>query len=92
MSDKNKPTPETESETEPGTEPEANTLTQTLTEELILGHFDNRLTDQQESELAHKLATCPETRARFRTQMRMEGRLHSLGRDGFLAPAAAQYF
>ena len=90
MSDKNKPTPETESETEPGTEPEANTLTQTLTEELILGHFDNRLTDQQESELAHKLATCPETRARFRTQMRMEGRLHSLGRDGFLAPAAAQ--
>ena len=74
MSDRNKPTPETE----------------ISTEILILGHFDNRLTDQQESELAQKLATCPETRARFRTQMRMEGRLHSLGRDGFLAPAAAQ--
>lgn len=77
MSDRNKPTSETEAETE------------TSTETLILGHFDNRLTDQQESELAQKLATCPETRARFRTQMRMEGRLHSLGRDGFLSPAAA---
>ncbi|MDB4353164.1 hypothetical protein N9Z64_00385 [bacterium] len=60
------------------------------TEALILGHFDNELTEQQESELAQQLATCPEARARFRTQMRMEGRLHSLGRDGFLAPAAVQ--
>ena len=58
------------------------------TEALILGHFDNSLTERQESELAQRLATCPETTARFRTQMRMEGRLHSLGRDGFLAPAA----
>lgn len=74
MSDTNKPTSGTEA----------------LTEKLILGHFDNCLTDQQENELAQLLATCPETRARFRTQMRMEGRLHSLGRDGFLAPAAAQ--
>ena len=59
-------------------------------EALILGHFDNSLTERQESELAQRLATCPETRARFRTQMRMEGRLHSLGRDGFLTSAAAQ--
>ncbi len=60
------------------------------TEALILGHFDNGLTDQQESELAQQLVTCPEARVRFRTQMRMEGRLHSLGRDRFLTPVAAQ--
>ena len=57
---------------------------------LIFGHFDHSLTKQQESELAHHLKTCPETRARFCTQMRMEGRLHSLGRDGFLSPPAPQ--
>ncbi len=90
MSDTNKPTSETEAlpETLPEALPE--TLLETLLETLILGHFDNSLTERQESELAQRLATCPETRARFRTQMRMEGRLHSLGRDGFLASAAVQ--
>jgi len=59
-------------------------------DDLIFGHFDHKLTKQQESELAQHLKTCPETRARFCTQMRMEGRLHSLGRDGFLSPPALQ--
>ena len=57
-------------------------------DDLIFGHFDHSLTEQQECELAHHLKKCPETRARFCTQMRMEGRLHSLGRDGFLSPPA----
>ena len=59
-------------------------------DDLIFGHFDHSLTEQQECELAHHLKTCPETQARFCTQMRMEGRLHSLGRDGFLSPPAPQ--
>jgi hypothetical protein len=59
-------------------------------DDLIFGHFDHSLTEQQECELAHHLKTCPETQARFCTQMRMEGKLHSLGRDGFLSPPAHQ--
>jgi hypothetical protein len=61
-------------------------------EDLIVGHFDGSLTGEQEKELAETLATSVEAKQIFLSYMRMEGRLHSLGRDGFLREpdAAAQ--
>ena len=53
-------------------------------EDLIVGHFDGSLTEQQEPELAEALTTTAEAKQLFLSYMRMEGRLHSLGRDGFL--------
>lgn len=53
-------------------------------EDLIVGHFDGSLTGEQETELAEELATSAEAEQIFLSHMRMEGRLHSLGRDGFL--------
>ena len=53
-------------------------------EDLIIGHFDGTLNDQQEQQLARALTESREAQQHFRTQMRMEGRLHALGRDGFL--------
>ena len=53
-------------------------------EKLIVDHFDGSLTEEQERELAGALATSAETKQLFLSYMRMEGRLHSLGRDGFL--------
>ena len=69
---------------------ETNSKTKEI-EALIFGHFDHSLTEQQERELAQLLRKCSETRARFCIQMRMEGRLHSLGRDGFLSPPAPEF-
>ncbi|MEO2019808.1 MAG: hypothetical protein ABGZ53_36205 [Fuerstiella sp.] len=59
-------------------------------EELIVGHFDGSLTEQQETELAAALATSTASKQLFLSYMRMEGRLHSLGRDGFLREPAAE--
>lgn len=53
-------------------------------EKLIVDHFDGILTEQQEERLAEALATSAEAKQFFLSYMRMEGRLHSLGRDGFL--------
>lgn len=53
-------------------------------EDLIVGHFGGSLTGEQESKLAEALATSAEAKQFFLSYMRMEGRLHSLGRDGFL--------
>jgi len=62
---------------------------QTHIEELVLGHFDGTLSEAQEEELAAELAASVSAKRLFLSYMRMEGRLHSLGRDGFLhAPTA----
>ena len=53
-------------------------------ENLIVGHFDGTLNEEQEKELAKTLGTSPAAKRLFLSYMRMEGRLHSLGRDGFL--------
>ena len=53
-------------------------------EDLIVGHFDGTLNEKQEAELAKTLGTSPEAKQLFLSYMRMEGRLHSLGGDGFL--------
>ena len=53
-------------------------------EELILKHFDGSLDQLQEKKLAAILRNSSEARGLFRSYMRMEGRLHTLGRDGFL--------
>ena len=53
-------------------------------ENLIVDHFDGALTAAQEQQLADALTTSTETKRLFLSYMRMEGRLHSLGRDGFL--------
>ena len=53
-------------------------------EELVVGHFDATLSDEQEEELAAELAASDSAKQLFLSYMRMEGRLHSLGRDGFL--------
>ena len=53
-------------------------------ENLIVGHFDGSLTADQEKDLAEVLAASAEAKQTFLSYMRMEGRLHSLGRDGFL--------
>lgn len=60
------------------------------TENLILGHFDGTLNDEQEKELAAALATSPAAKQLFLSHMRMEGQLHSLGRDGLLGDSAAE--
>ena len=59
-------------------------------EELIIRHFDGTLSQQQERELAGHLASSPEAKQLFLTHMRMEGRLRSLGRDGFLREPEAE--
>ena len=53
-------------------------------EDLIIGHFDGTLNEEQEKELADALTSSGEAKQTFLSYMRMEGRLHSLGRDGFL--------
>ncbi|MCP4507489.1 MAG: hypothetical protein GY826_13995, partial [Fuerstiella sp.] len=59
-------------------------------EELIVGHFDGSLTEQQETELAEAIARSTQSKQLFLSYMRMEGRLHSLGRDGFLREPATE--
>ena len=58
--------------------------------DLIVGHFDGSLTGEQEEELAEALSTSAEAKQLFLSYMRMEGRLHSLGRDGFLREPAEE--
>lgn len=53
-------------------------------QDLIVGHFDGSLSETQERELAAELNSSGEAKQLFLSHMRMEGRLHSLGRDGFL--------
>ena len=59
-------------------------------ENLIVGHFDGTLNEDQEQELATELGTSAESKQFFLSYMRMEGRLHSLGRDGFLREPSAE--
>lgn len=59
-------------------------------EELVVGHFDGTLTEAQEKELTDALGTSTAAKQLFLSYMRMEGRLHSLGRDGFLREPAAE--
>lgn len=54
------------------------------TESLVVRHFDGTLNEEQEAELATALTTSSEAKQLFLSYMRMEGRLHSLGLDGFL--------
>ena len=53
-------------------------------EDLVVGHFEGSLTPDQEQELAAAISSSEDTKQLFLSYMRMEGRLHSLGRDGFL--------
>lgn len=53
-------------------------------EALIAGHFNGSLTEEQEQELTEQLKESAQVRRLFNSHMRLEGRLHSLGRDGFL--------
>ncbi len=53
-------------------------------EGLIIAHFDGDLSPQQEKELANALMTSTDAQQLFQSYSRMEGRLHSLGQDGFL--------
>ena len=63
----------------------------TSLDELILGHFDGSLTHDQESELTKALKDSSVARQLFLSYMRIEGRLQSLGRDGYLrSPGAAE--
>lgn len=59
-------------------------------ENLIVGHFDGTLSEEQEKEFTIALATDAEAKQLFLSYMRMEGRLHSLGRDGFLRESVTQ--
>lgn len=59
-------------------------------EELIIGHFDNTLNEEQEAQLAAALATSSDARQDFLAFMQMEGCLHSMGRDGFLRGPASE--
>lgn len=59
-------------------------------EELVVGHFDGTLAEDQEKELAAALATSASAKQLLLSYMRMEGRLHSLGRDGFLREPVAE--
>lgn len=59
-------------------------------ESLIVGHFDDTLNEEQEKQLASALAASPKAKQLFLSHMRMEGRLHSLGRDGFLREPAGE--
>ena len=60
----------------------------TALEDLIIGHFDGNLSEDQERELAIAIAESPESKRLFLSYVRMEGRLHSLGHDGFLSTDA----
>ena len=53
-------------------------------DDLIVGHFDGTLTIDEEQSLATALQTSTEVKQLFLSHMWMEGRLHSLGHDGFL--------
>lgn len=53
-------------------------------ENLIIGHFDDSLTEEEEKQLGQALSTSAAAKRLFTSHMRMEGRLHSLGRDGLL--------
>ncbi|MDG2128412.1 MAG: hypothetical protein P8K08_10505 [Fuerstiella sp.] len=59
-------------------------------EELIVDHFDGSLNVEQETELAEALAASAASKQLFLSYMRLEGRLHSLGRDGFLRDPGAR--
>ena len=59
-------------------------------EELIIGHFEGNLDADQEKQLAAAISNSTESKALFLSYMRMEGRLHSLGHDGFLSADDAQ--
>ncbi|MGB0598187.1 MAG: hypothetical protein ACPGLY_15985 [Rubripirellula sp.] len=61
-------------------------------EDLIIGHFDGTLNEEQEMQLARALRESAESQQLFLSHMRMEGRLHSLGRDGFFHEPAATAF
>lgn len=53
-------------------------------EDLVVGHFEGSLTTEQEQKLASVLSHSEEGKQLFLSYMRLEGRLHSLGRDGLL--------
>ena len=53
-------------------------------EHLVIGHFDGTLSEAEERELAELLVASDEAKELFASHMRLEGRLHSLGRDGLL--------
>lgn len=57
-------------------------------ESLIVQHFDGALTIEQEKSLADLLNESQEAKEMFLSYMRLEGRLHSLGRDGLLIKVA----
>jgi hypothetical protein len=59
-------------------------------ENLIVGHFEGTLNDEQEKQLAEALATSAAAKQLFLTHMRMEEQLHSLGRDGLLRDPAVE--
>ena len=59
-------------------------------DDLIIGHFDRTLNEEQEMELADALTSSGEAKETFLSYMRMEGRLHSMGRDGFLREPPAE--
>ena len=59
-------------------------------ENLVVGHFDGSLTVEQDRELAEALTATAEAKQILLSYMRMEGRLHSLGRDGFLREPMAE--
>ena len=59
-------------------------------ENLIVGHFDGTLNEDQEEQLATTLSTSPAAKKLFVSYMRIEGRLHSIGRDGFLREPATK--
>ena len=59
-------------------------------ENLIVAHYDGTLNEEQEKELATALITSAKAKQLFLSYMRMEGRLHSLGRDGFLREPVAE--
>ncbi|PHR97028.1 MAG: hypothetical protein COA78_28090 [Blastopirellula sp.] len=65
-------------------------MNQKAIEQLIIGHFDGSLSEEQEKELAEAMGTSTASKQLFLSYMRMEGRLHSLGRDGFLREPAAE--
>ncbi len=53
-------------------------------DDLIIGYFDGSLNEVEEHELVALLKDSLDAKQRFLSFMRLEGRLHSLGRDGFL--------
>jgi len=57
-------------------------------EKLVVGHFDNTLNEEQETQLATAIATSSDAKQYFLSFMQMEGCLHSIGRDGFLREPA----